>query len=125
MNKERYYAKWNKAPQDTSDGGPCECVGDAMTDGPHETFRPQSGEPPNPLDFPVKDPLKETYEGRWQQLPVIQKIGVIVFLGFWCVFITVLVWDNGKVQYLNTALVFAIVTTILGAFFLLLKRHIR
>ncbi len=96
-----------------------------MTDGPHETFRPQSGEPPNPLDFPVKDPLKETYEGRWQQLPVIQKIGVIVFLGFWCVFITVLVWDNGKVQYLNTALVFAIVTTILGAFFLLLKRHIR
>jgi len=29
------------------------------------------------------------------------------------------------VQYLNTILLFAIVTTILGAFFLLLRRHIR
>jgi predicted membrane metal-binding protein len=45
--------------------------------------------------------------------------------GFWCVFIVVLVWDNGKVQYLNTALVFGIVITILGAFFLLLRKHIR
>jgi hypothetical protein len=34
-------------------------------------------EPLNPLDFPIKDPLRETYEGRWQQLPVIQKVGVI------------------------------------------------
>jgi len=50
---------------------------------------------------------------------------VIVVLGFWCVFIAVLVWDNGTVQYLNTILLFAIVTTILGAFFLLLRRHIR
>jgi uncharacterized RDD family membrane protein YckC len=82
-------------------------------------------EPPNPLDFPIKDPLRETYEGRWQQLPVIQKVGVIVALGSWCLFIAVLVWDDGKVQYLNTILVFATVTTILGAFFLLLRRHIR
>ena len=85
----------------------------------------QSGDPPNPLDFPIKDPLRETYEGRWQQLPVIQKVGVIVALGSWCLFIAVLVWDDGKVQYLNTILVFATVTTILGAFFLLLRRHIR
>jgi hypothetical protein len=34
-------------------------------------------EPLNPLDFPIKDPLRETHEGRWQQLPVIQKVGVI------------------------------------------------
>jgi hypothetical protein len=52
-------------------------------------------------------------------------VGVIVALGSWCLFIAVLVWDDGKVQYLNTILVFATVTTILGAFFLLLRRHIR
>ena len=39
--------------------------------------------------------LRETYEGRWQQLPVIQKVGVIVALGSWCLFIAVLVWDEG------------------------------
>jgi hypothetical protein len=47
-----------------------------MTDEPPKNLA-QSGEPPNPLDFPFKDPLRETYEGRWQQLPVIQKVGVI------------------------------------------------
>ena len=50
---------------------------------------------------------------------------MIVAFGSWCLFIAVLVWDDGKVQYLNTILVFATVTTILGAFFLLLRRHIR
>jgi hypothetical protein len=46
-------------------------------------------------------------------------------LGFWCLFISLLVWDGGKVRYLNTILLFAVATTILGAFFLLLRRHIR
>ena len=73
----------------------------------------------------VKDPLRETYQGRWKELPVIQEVGAIVVLGFWCVFIAVLVWNDGKMQYLNTILVFGIVTTILGAFFLLLRRNIR
>jgi len=54
--------------------------------------------------------LRESYEGRWQHLPVIQKVGVIVALGSWCLFIAVLVWDGGKVQHLNTILVFATVT---------------
>jgi hypothetical protein len=96
-----------------------------MTDEQSKDVVPHSGEPPNLLDSPVKDPLRETYEGQWKQLPVIQKLGVIVVLGSYCVFIAVLVWDNGTVQYLNTILLFAIVTTILGAFFLLLRRYIR
>jgi hypothetical protein len=65
-------------------------------------FVPHVGGPPNLLGFPVKDPLRETYQGRWKELPVIQKVGVIVVLGFWCVFIAVP-----------------------GAFFLLLRRYIR
>jgi hypothetical protein len=96
-----------------------------MTDEQPEKIVPHSGQPPNLLDLPIKDPLREAYQGRWKQLPVIQKLGVIVMLGFWCVFIAVLVWDNGTVQYLNTILLFAVVITILGAFFLLLRRHIR
>ena len=96
-----------------------------MADEQPEKIVPHSGEPPNLLDFPVKDPLRETYQGRWKELPVIQKVGVIVVLGFCCVFIAVLVWDNGTVQYLNTTLVFAVVITILGVFFLVLKRYIR
>jgi len=96
-----------------------------MTNEQPEKLVPRSGEPPNLLDFPVKDPLRETYQGRWKKLPVIQKLGVIVVLGFCCVFIGVLVWDNGTVQYLNTILLFAIVIMILGAFFLLLRRYIR
>jgi len=96
-----------------------------MTDEQDKEVVPQSGEPPNLLDFPVRDPLRETYQGRWKQLPVIQKLGVIVTLGFCCVFIAVLVWDNGTVHYLNTILLFAIVITILGAFFLVLTRYIR
>jgi hypothetical protein len=94
-----------------------------MSNHPHGSH--EEGESPNPLDFPVKDPLREAYEGRWQQLPAIQKVGVIAMFGFWCVLIVVLAWDNGKVQYLNTALVFGTVITILGAFFLLLRKHIR
>jgi hypothetical protein len=43
-------------------------------------------------------------------------------LGFWCLFIAVLVWDNGTVKYLNTILMFGIVLTILGAFFLLRQK---
>jgi hypothetical protein len=95
------------------------------TDEHRNRFLSQSGEPPNPLDFPVKDPLRETYEGRWQPLPVVQKIGVIVVQGFWCLFIAVLVLSGGKAQYLNTILEFAIVITLLVAFFLLLGRYIR
>ena len=95
-----------------------------MTDKQNKRL-PQSDELPNLLDFPVKDPLREAYQGRWQQIPVVQKVGVIVMLGFWCVFIGGLVWNNGKVQYLGTILLFAVVITILGAFFLLLRRNIR
>jgi hypothetical protein len=89
-----------------------------MTDEQREKLVQQSSEPPYPLDFPIKDPLRETYEGRWQQLPVIQKVGcdrgarVLVFV--YC-----------RTGVINTILVFATVMTILGAFFLLLRRHIR
>lgn len=96
-----------------------------MTDEQPEKIVPHSGQPPNLLDLPIKDALRETYQGRWKELPVIQKLGVVVVLGFCCVFIAVLVWDNGTVQYLNTILLFAVVIAILGAFFLLLRRHIR
>ena len=57
--------------------------------------------PPNPLEFPIKDPVVETYEGRWKQLPAVQKAGVIVVLGFWCFFIATLSLSEGRAHYLN------------------------
>jgi hypothetical protein len=96
-----------------------------MSDKKNNKVIVQSGDPPNPLDFPAKDPLRETYEGRWSQLPLVQKAGVIIMLGFWCVFIGVLVWNGGQAQYLYTILVFASVMTLLVAFCLLLNRYMR
>jgi len=45
-----------------------------------------------------KDPLRETYEGRWAQLPPLQKVGLIVVLGFWCLFIATLVFSGGRAE---------------------------
>jgi hypothetical protein len=72
------------------------------------------GDAPNPLDFPIKDPLVETYEGRWAQLPPIQKVGMIVVLGFWCLFIGALVFSAGRAHYLNWLLPILAVATILA-----------
>jgi len=80
----------------------------------HKAQRNSSSGPPNPLDFPIKDPLLETYEGRWAQLPPIQKVGLTVVLGFWCLFIATLVFSEGRAHYLNWLLPILVVATILG-----------
>jgi hypothetical protein len=49
---------------------------------------------------------------------------VALVLRFWCFFIAATVWSDGIPQYLNTLVPFAVVATILGAFFLLLRRYI-
>ncbi len=88
----------------------------------HKAHPNSSSEPPNPLDFPVKDPLREAYEGRWSQLPPIQKVGLTVVLGFWCLFIAVLVLSEGRAHYLNWLLPILAVATIIGVVLFLLKR---
>jgi hypothetical protein len=98
---------------------------ETMRDEQNNKVVVHGGDPPNPLDFLAKDPLRETYEGRWSWLPLVQKAGVIIMLGFWCVFIAMLAWNGGKAQYLYTILVFASVMTLLVAFCLLLSRYIR
>jgi len=80
----------------------------------HKAPRNSSSGPPNPLDFPIKDPLRETYEGRWAQLPPIQKVGITVVLGFWCLFIATLVFSEGRAHYLNWLLPILVLATILG-----------
>ena len=87
-------------------------------------YKPQrnnSTGPPNPLDFPIKDPLRETYEGRWARLPLIQKVGLTVALGFWCLFIATFVFSEGRAQYVNRLLPILVIATIL-ALLILLKR---
>ena len=90
-----------------------------MTDEKSKRVFVTPSDPPNPLDFPVKDPLRETYEGRWRRLPLIQKVGVTVVLGFWVLFIAAMVWGEG----IGTLAPIALVATILGAVVLLLRKR--
>jgi len=91
----------------------------------HKALRNSISGPPNPLDFPRKDPLRETYEGRWRQLPPIQKVGVAVVLGFWCLFIVAVVLSDGKGHYLNWLLPISVVSAIFGVLILFPRRNRR
>jgi hypothetical protein len=77
---------------------------------------------PNPLDFPVKDPLREACQGRWKQLPFIQKVGLIVVLGFWCTFIAANLFGVGRAHLLNRLLPLISGTAFLGLLLFLMKR---
>jgi hypothetical protein len=95
-----------------------------MNDKKHRRIvRPASDPAPNPLDFPVKDPLRETYEGRWQKLPLIQKVGVTVVLGFWLLFIATMVLGDGRGPYLSRLAPFVLVAAVFGACVLLFGRR--
>jgi len=83
------------------------------------------GEPPNPLDFPAKDPLRETYEGRWKQLPLLQKIGLVVVLGFLVAFIAFALWGETGGHHLLGLLPLAAVVVILTVFIFALGKSIR
>jgi hypothetical protein len=97
-----------------------------MTDEkPRRSFDTPSERPPNPLDFPLKDPLRETYEGSWQKLPLIQKVGVTVVLGFWLLFIAAMVLGDGSGQYLSRLAPFILVAAVLGVCVLLFGRRSR
>jgi hypothetical protein len=80
---------------------------------------------PNPLDIPVRDPLHEIYEGRWKQLPVIQKVGVVVALGFWVVFMVFGIWSEIEGRHLLGLLPLAAVVVILMVFMFALGRSVR
>jgi hypothetical protein len=96
-----------------------------MTNQKHRRFLGGSEGPPDLLDHPIKEPLRETYQERWSQLPTMHKIYVIIVLGFCCLFIAVMVWNQGRPEYSTILMEVAFVTTILETFFLLLKRFIR
>jgi hypothetical protein len=85
-------------------------------------FVPPSDPAPNPLDVGAKDPLREIYDGRWRQLPLIQKIGVTIVSGFWLVLIAVMVWGDGG-QYLSRLAPFVLVASVFGVFILLFRRR--
>jgi uncharacterized RDD family membrane protein YckC len=80
--------------------------------------------PPNPLDVPVKDPLRETYEGRWKQLPPIQKVGMIVVLGLWVAFIATVVFAAAKAQSLRSLLPVPVVASIFGLLLLVRRKKV-
>jgi hypothetical protein len=91
----------------------------------HKAPRNVGTEPPNPLDFPAKDPLREVYQGRWKQLPPIHKIGLIVVLGFYVVFIGTVVFAAGRAHSLGSLLPVLVVATVLGLLLLVLRRKAR
>ena len=82
-------------------------------------------EPPNPLDFPVKDPLRETYQGRWKQLPPIQKIGLIVMLFFGVALAATVVFAAGRARSLRSLLPVLVVAIVLGLVLLVFRRKAR
>ena len=58
-----------------------------MTEEPGKDVVPHGGEAPNLLDFPVKDPLRETYQGQWKQEAASRHTEARCGrrLGLWCV----------------------------------------
>ena len=91
----------------------------------HKAPRMVGTEPPNPLDFPVKDPLREVCQGRWKQLPSTQKIGLIVMLSIWVVFVATVVFAAGRAHLLGSLVPVLFVTSLLGVLLLVLRRKAR
>jgi hypothetical protein len=82
-------------------------------------------EPPNPLDFPLKDPLREAYQGRWKQLPPIHKVGLIVVLGVWVAFVATVALAAGRAHSLGSLLPVLVVAAVIGLVLLVLRRKAR
>ena len=102
-----------------------ECWRASMTNNKSSRHFADHGEPPNALDFSAKDPLRETYEGRWKQLPLLQKIGLVVVLGFWVAFMAGVLWDETGGRHLLVILPLAAVVVILMVFLFALGKSIR
>ena len=69
-------------------------LGHAICDEHDEAAADRFGE-----ELKVKNPLRETYEERWQQLPLVQKAGVTVAVGFWLLFIAAMIWGDGRCRH--------------------------
>ena len=91
----------------------------------HKAPRIVGTEPPNPLDFPAKEPLREIYQGRWKQLPSTQKIGLIVMLGVCVVFGATVVFAAGRAHSLGSLVPVLVVASVLGLLLLVLRRKAR
>lgn len=79
-------------------------------------------EPPNPLSFPAKDPLREVYQGRWKQLPRIQKLGLIVLLSLLVAFASTIIFAAGRAGSLGSLIPVVVVAAILGLLLLVLRK---
>ena len=88
----------------------------------HKAARNAGTEPSNPLDFPVKDPLREAYQGRWKQLPTIQKIGLATVLGIFVAFAATVVLAAARARSLGSLLPVLALATVLGLLVLVLRR---
>ena len=82
---------------------------------------------PNLLDFPPRNVWREVYQGRWRELPNVQKIEFVIELAFCLMFIGRLTYfdyvRNGNL--IAFALDFGTVGIALGGFFWLLRRNVR
>jgi len=97
-----------------------------MTDDKHNRrLFAQHDEPPNPLNFQVKNPIRETYQGGWKQLPVVQKIGVLLLLIFGPLVTVSIIWRGDGGHHLIALLPLAVVMAILAAFVLVFSRSVR
>ena len=83
------------------------------------------GAPPNPLGFRIKDPLGEAYEGRWNRLPVVQRVGMAVVLGFWVLVTIFVVWSESGEHPLIGLLPLGAIITILLVFSVALGRSVQ
>jgi uncharacterized membrane protein SirB2 len=89
---------------------------------PHKGPREVGTDPPNPLDFPRKDPFREAYLGRWKQLPSIQKVGLIVVLGVWVLLMATVVFAAQRARSLSSLLPVVVVTIVFSLLLLALRR---
>ena len=82
-------------------------------------------EPPNPLDFRAKDPLREVYQGRWKHLPSTQKVGLVVMLGVWVVFVATVGFAAGRAHSLGSLVPVVVLASVLGLLLLVLRKKAR
>ncbi len=80
--------------------------------------------PPNALDFRINDPLREAYVGRWNQLPVLQRVGIAVVLGFWVLVTVSVVWSDGGEHHFIGLLPLVAIIAILIVFLAVLGRSV-
>ncbi len=91
----------------------------------HEPHRQPGSEPPNRFDFPAKDPLREVYQGRWKQLPGVQKMGLTVMLSILVAFIAAVIFAAGRTRSLGSLIPVVVLAAILGLLLLVFRRKAR